>query len=109
MPEAEDSSTPDRVRGARLRALKARGQLLNPVVKVGKAGLTDAFYAALDEALKHHELVKLKFDEFKEQKKALVPQIVARSGAQLIQRVGNVAVLFRPREAPAKPASGAGD
>lgn len=85
--------------GAELRALKARAAHLNPVVKVGKLGLTDAFYKALDTALLQHELVKLKFDEFKEQKKELVPQIVERSGSQLVQRVGNVAVLFRRRPA----------
>ena len=83
--------------GRELRDLKARAQHLNPVLKIGKAGLTDAFYLALANELRQHELVKLKFDDFKEEKKTLVPQIVARSGAQLIQRVGNVAVLFQRR------------
>lgn len=81
--------------------LKSRAQHLDPILKVGKAGLTDAFYAALDRVLLQHELVKLKFEDFKEQKKELVPQIVERSGAQLVQRVGNVAVLFKRRPKPA--------
>lgn len=83
--------------GAELRALKARAQRLQPILKIGKAGLTDAFYAALETVLHQHELVKLKFDDFKEQKKELVPQLIERSGAQLVQRVGNVAVLFKRR------------
>lgn len=87
--------------GAELRALKSRAQHLDPILKVGKAGLTDAFYSALDRVLLQHELVKLKFEDFKEQKKELVPQIVERSGAQLVQRVGNVAVLFKRRPKPA--------
>jgi RNA-binding protein YhbY len=41
--------------------------------------------------------VIFKFDQLKEQKKVLAPQIAERSGSQLIQRVGNVAVLYRPR------------
>ena len=87
--------------GRELRDLKARAQRLNPVLKIGRAGLSDAFYAALAGALRDHELVKLKFDDFKDQKKTLVPELVARSGAQLIQRVGNVAVLFLRRPDPA--------
>ena len=87
--------------GAELRALKARAKRLQPILKIGKAGLTDAFYAALETVLLQHELVKLKFDDFKEQKKELVPQLIERSGAQLVQRVGNVAVLFKRRPKPA--------
>jgi RNA-binding protein len=85
------------VSGAELRALKARAQRLDPVLRIGKAGLSDAFFAALDEVLTRHELVKIKFDQFKEQKKTLIPQIVERSQSQLVLRVGNVAVLYRPR------------
>ncbi len=83
--------------GAELRALKARAQKLDPILKIGKAGLTDAFFKALEAVLGQHELVKLKFDDLKEQKKELVPQLVTGSGAQLVQRVGNVAVLFKRR------------
>ena len=82
---------------ATIRALKARAQLLKPVLKVGKEGLTPQFFAALDEALKHHELVKIKFADFKDQKKELAPQLAEKSGSHLVMRVGNVAVLFRPK------------
>lgn len=87
----------NRVSGAELRALKARAQRLDPVLRVGKAGLNEAFFAALDDVLARHELVKIKFDQFKEQKKTLTPQIVERSQSQLVLRVGNVVVLYRPR------------
>jgi RNA-binding protein len=54
---------------------------------------------------KHHELVKVKFDEFKEQKKMLTPQLAEMSHSHLITRVGNVVVLYRlkPAEATARP------
>ena len=83
------SDTPSPASGRELRDLKARAQRLDPVVKIGKAGLSDALFTALETALGQHDLVKVKFDDLKEQKKELVPQLVARSGAQLIQRVGN--------------------
>ena len=45
-----------------LRALKARAQLLKPLLRVGKDGISPALLKSLDEALTHHELVKVKFD-----------------------------------------------
>jgi RNA-binding protein len=83
---------------AQIRALKARAQLLKPTLKIGKEGLTPRFIAALDEELKRHELVKVKFDDFKEQKKELSPQLAERTASHLIMRVGNVAVLWREKK-----------
>ncbi len=84
-----------------MRALKARAQLLEPILKLGKSGVSAGFLAALDQALTDHELVKIRFDEFKEQKKVLAPQIAERTGSQLVMRVGHVAVFHRARQATA--------
>jgi RNA-binding protein len=89
---------------AKIRELKARGQLLKPALKVGHDGLSPEFIAALNDALKHHELLKVKFSDLKDQKKTLAPQLAEKTGSELIMRVGNVAVLYRP-----KPAAEAGD
>ena len=72
--------------------------------KVGKQGLSDSFIKSLDEELARHELVKVKFAEFKEQRKELAPQMAERTGAHLITLLGNVVVLFRrnPDEAKRK-------
>lgn len=85
---------------AQIRELKARAQRLKAVLKVGKEGLSPAFLAALDDALKHHELLKVKFDEWKEQKKELAPQLAEKTGSHLIMQVGNVVVLHRPKAEP---------
>lgn len=82
-----------------LRSLKARAQLLKPLLKVGKDGLSPAFLKAVDEALAHHELVKVKFDEFKEQKKELSPKLANAVSANLVMQVGHVVVLFRRKPA----------
>lgn len=81
----------------RKRTLKARAQLLEPMLKVGHAGVTEAFLASLDEALTTHGLVKIKFSDHKEEKKTLTPEIATKSGSEVIMRVGNVAVFFRAR------------
>ena len=86
-----------------VRELKAQAQRLKATLKIGKEGLSPQFLAALDEVLKHHALVKVKFDEFKEQKKVLAPQLAEKSGSHLVTRVGNVAVLYRPKPAAEVP------
>lgn len=80
------------------RQLKAEAQKLEPVIKVGKNGLSPAFYQALEQELDAHKLVKLKFVDFKEQKKELAPQIATQSGSELVMLVGNVAVFFRAKQ-----------
>jgi RNA-binding protein len=80
-----------------LRDLKARAQKLEPLVKVGKSGLTEGFYRNLDEIFANHELVKVKFADLKDQKKELTPQIVEKSQSHLILQVGNVIVLYRKK------------
>ena len=47
------------------------------------------------EALDHHGLVKIRFTDFKDEKKTLAVEIAGRAGAELIARVGNVAVYYR--------------
>ncbi len=91
----------DSLSNAQIRELKARAQRLKATVKVGKEGLSPQFLAALDEALKHNELLKVKFDDYKEQKKELAPQLAEKSGSHLVTRVGNVVVLYRPKPAEA--------
>jgi RNA-binding protein len=82
---------------AQIRGLKAQAQRMKATLKVGKEGISPQFLSALDEALKHEELVKVKFDGFKEQKKELTPQLANKSRSHLVTRVGNVVVLYRPR------------
>jgi RNA-binding protein len=82
-----------------IRALKGRAQRLKATFKVGKQGISPEFTAALDEALRHHELIKLRFDDHKEQKHELAAQLAERTASALITIVGHVAVLYRPRAA----------
>ncbi len=93
----------DALTNAQIRAFKAQAQRLKATLKIGKEGLSPQFLAALDDALKHHELIKVKFDDLKEEKKQLAPQLAEKSGSHLVTRIGNVVVLFRPKAAAAPP------
>lgn len=86
-----------------VRQLKSRAQVLKPALKLGRQGVTDQFVQAMDEMLKHHDLIKLKFDDFKEQRHELAPQIAERTRSQLVWIVGHVAVFFRPKPSATPP------
>lgn len=89
--------------------LKTRAQRLDPVMKVGHDGVSEGFLRGLDEALARHELVKIKFTAFKEEKKRLAPEIAERTGSALIMRVGNTAVYYRAKPAGETGAGAASD
>jgi RNA-binding protein len=90
-----------RLSNPEIRKLKAAAQRMKATFKVGKAGLSPQFLQSVDEGLKHHELIKVKFDEFKDQKKELAPVLAEKTSSHLIMQVGNVVVLYRQKlEAP---------
>lgn len=91
---------PTPLTNAEKRDLRARAQRLEPVVKLGHGGVTEAFLKSMDEALTTHGLVKLRFGDFKEEKKTLAPEIAEKTGSELVARVGNVAVYFRRKPEP---------
>jgi RNA-binding protein len=95
---------PEPLNNSQLRKFKAAAQLLEPMLKVGKAGLSEGFLRSVDLALAQHELVKIKFAEFKEQKKELAPQLAGKTASHLVMRVGNVMVLHRPKPVAAETA-----
>lgn len=78
------------------RYLRGLAHSLKPVILVGAKGITDALLAELELALDHHELIKVRIAaEDREARDAGIATLIERSGAQLVQRVGNVACLFR--------------
>ena len=85
-----------------IRKLKAMAQRLEPMLHVGKAGLSDGFFKTLEDALESHELVKLRFGGPKEQKEELAPLIAEKTRSHRIMRVGHVLVLYRQQPDPAK-------
>ena len=92
----------EELNNAQVRKLKGMAQRMDASLKVGKQGLSAGFIKMLDEELSRHELVKLKFAEFKEQRKELAPQLAERTGSHLVTLLGNVVVLFRQNADPEK-------
>jgi RNA-binding protein len=87
---------------AQISRLKGMAQRLDATLKVGKAGLSEAFLQTVRETLAHRELIKVKFDEFKDQKKTLAPELAEKTESRLVTLIGNVAVLYRENPDPEK-------
>ncbi|TNF97971.1 MAG: ribosome assembly RNA-binding protein YhbY [Gammaproteobacteria bacterium] len=78
------------------KQLKANAHKLKPVVLMGASGLTDNVLAAIEEALDHHELIKIKISAGdRDERDDIIKRILDQSKAELIQRVGNIATIYR--------------
>jgi len=83
---------------AERKHLKARAHALEPVVLVGAEGLTPAVLREVDLALTAHELIKVRAGgENRTSRKSLLAELCERTGAQPVQHIGKVLVLWRPR------------
>ncbi len=84
------------------KTLRGLGHKLHPIVRIGDKGLTDAVVAELETALAHHELVKVGVRSGdRGERDDVIDALCQRTGAALVQRIGNVALLFRRNpEAP---------
>jgi RNA-binding protein len=77
--------------------LRGLGHGLEPVARLGSPGVTEQFLAELDRGLSHHELLKLRITATdRKARDTCLETIIERSGAELVTRIGNVALLYRP-------------
>ncbi|MBN2402498.1 MAG: ribosome assembly RNA-binding protein YhbY [Spirochaetes bacterium] len=75
--------------------LKAKAHHLKPVVQIGHKGMTKALIKAIDDALIAHELIKIQFLDFKEEKRELAQEISKETGSVIVGMIGNVLILYR--------------
>jgi RNA-binding protein len=76
--------------------LRRTAHSLRPVAQVGKNGLTNEVIGAVDEALAAHELIKVKFGDFRDERRELSEELAGATGSVLVALIGNIAVLYRP-------------
>lgn len=77
------------------RHLRTLGHHLKPVVWIGQHGLRDAVLEEIALALDSHELIKIKIAAERDERKSITESVCEATGAELIQSIGQVAVLFR--------------
>jgi RNA-binding protein len=77
--------------------LKARAHALEPSVQVGHGGLTDGVVVEIDRALKARELIKVKILADRDERDEMAAAIATRTDSAIVQQVGKVVVLWRPK------------
>jgi RNA-binding protein len=92
------------LKGYQKQFLKGRAHGLSPLVIIGQNGCTPALLKAVKAALESHELIKIKFNDFKDRdlKKEILSKIATETRALLISQVGHTAVLYRQNKDPEK-------
>ena len=82
------------------KLLEKAAHNLQPIVIVGGAGLTDGVVQMTAASLAAHELIKVKFNEYKDEKQELTTELCTRTEATLVRIIGNVAILYKEAEKP---------
>lgn len=77
--------------------LKGLAHRLEPVLQIGGAGLSPALLKELDQALTHHELLKLRLPALERvQRMDMAHSVAQEMRADVVQSVGRVLILYRP-------------
>ncbi len=77
--------------------LRGLGHQLKPLVMVGDNGLSESLLAEFESTLDHHELIKVRVRVGdRDARDRIIAKLCADGAAELIQRIGNVALLYRP-------------
>ncbi len=84
-----------------IRFLRSQAHHLKPVVMVGQNGLKNTIFDELEIALDSHELIKVKIAADKQERTEITAELVKQSRAELVQSIGQMAILFRRN--PEKP------
>lgn len=80
-------------------ALKAQAHHLHPVVMIGQKGLSEAVIQETDTALRAHELIKVRvLGDDRHERVAMCDELCRATGAQLVQHIGKLLVLYRKNE-----------
>lgn len=91
-----------------IRNLRAQAHSLKPVVIVGGNGLTDNVLNEIEQAIDHHELIKIRISAGdKEDRDAMIAKICEKVRAELVQKIGHIIAIYRknydkPRIDPGK-------
>ncbi len=69
---------------------------------LGKGGPSEALAVQLESLLDAHELVKLRFIDFKDEKRAISESLAERCSCELVRVLGHTAIFFRRNPDPDK-------
>ena len=92
------------LKGYQKKFLKGLAHERKPVVFIGQKGLTANLIESIREALATHELIKVKFVDFKDrqQKIRTAETLAAKANCQLVGMIGHIVIFYRQQTDPEK-------
>ncbi len=93
-----------KLEGFQRKYLRGIAHGLKPVILIGQKGLTPELIKSAGEALESHELIKIKFLDFKkkEQKSEITTLLERRTASEIVGLIGHTAILYRQQKDPEK-------
>ncbi len=94
----------EKLKGYQKKYLRGLAHGMKPLVFVGQKGISPALTEAVDESLEKHELIKVKFIDFKgkSQKEEIAGAIEKETASELVGMIGHIAIFYRQQMDPEK-------
>jgi len=94
----------EKLKGFQRKYLRGLAHNMKPVVLIGQKGLIGTLIKAVDEELDRRELIKVKFNAFKdpEGKKGIVSAMTAQTSCEAVGMIGHTVILYRENADPEK-------
>ena len=90
----------EKLKGYQKKYLKGLAHGMKSLVFIGQKGLSSTVTKAVDESLEKHELIKVKFIDFKEkgQKEEIAGAIEKETSSELVGMIGHIAIFYRQQK-----------
>jgi RNA-binding protein len=85
----------NKLKGFQKKFLKGLAHDLPSIVQIGKNGLSPSLFKEINDQLENHELIKVKFKDFKDSKKDLSKEIETETKSQIVGMIGHVAIFYK--------------
>ena len=87
----------EKMTSKRRAELRGQANRLEPLFQVGKGGISDALIAQTNDALRVHELIKLKvlLESAPETPREIAEKLAAATGSQVVQVIGGSMIFYK--------------
>lgn len=85
----------EKLKGSQKKYLRGLAHSLKPIITIGYEGVTEAVTKFMEKAFDSHELIKVKFNKFKEEKDELIEALAEATNSEVAGRIGNTAIFYK--------------
>ncbi len=83
------------LKGSQKKYLRGLAHSLKPLIIIGHDGITPSVIKFMEKVLYDHELVKVRFNKLKEEKKQLIEELSEATNSEVVGTIGNIAIFYK--------------